>query len=132
MKKKHYYALFNFLKKHNKLLNIMKITFLLNLFCLVAISSTSFSQSGNFTLTFENTKVKEILKTIESQSSYRFFYNDQLSDVNRIVNVSVSQSNIQDLLTQVFEKTDVTFTVLENNLIVVGPKKALQQKAVGT
>ncbi|NJK98240.1 MAG: hypothetical protein HC905_27985 [Bacteroidales bacterium] len=102
----------------------MKITFLLNLFCLAAISSNSFSQNGSFTLNFENTKVKEILKTIESQSSYRFFYNDQLSDVNRIVNVSVSQSNIQDLLTQVFEKTDVTFTVLENDLIVVGPKKS--------
>jgi TonB-linked SusC/RagA family outer membrane protein len=133
MKKKHYYALFVFLKKHNKLLNIMKITFLLNLFCLVAISSSSFSQNGNFTLNFENTKVKEILKTIESQSPYRFFYNDQLSDVNRIVNVSVNQSNIQDLLTQLFDKTDVTFTVLENDLIVVGPKKALQQqKLTGT
>lgn len=132
MKKKHNYALFDILKKHNKLLNIMKLTFLLNLFCLVAISSSSFSQSGSITLHFQNTRVKDILKEIENQSSYRFFYNDQLSNVNRVVDVSVKQSNIQELLSQLFEKTDITYTVLENNLIVVGPKKVIQvQKVTG-
>ena len=128
MKKKHYSALFIFIKEHSKLLNIMRITFLLNLLCLAAFSANSYSQNQNFTINIENAKVKEIFKTIENQSSYRFFYNDQLSDINRVVNFSVKNSNIQELLSQLFDNTDITCTVLENNLIVVAPKRALQQK----
>jgi hypothetical protein len=130
MKKKHYSALFSFIKEHTKLLNIMKITFLLNWVCLVAFSSTTFSQNQSFTLKLENIKVKEIFKAIENQSTYRFFYNDQLSDINRIVNISVNNSNIQELLSQVFENTDISCTVLENNLIVVAPKRTLQQQKI--
>jgi len=107
----------------------MKVAIFLNLLCTVAISATTFSQD-NITINLSNAKVKDVLQLIEKNSAYRFFYNDELSDINRTVNVSVSNSDIDEILTVLFQKTEITYTKLDNNLIVVAPKRSIQQVAV--
>ena len=131
MKKNPYYACFFSSHRLKKLITIMRLSFILNLLCTVAFSANTFSQSENISMNLKNAKVKEIFKTIENQSNYRFFYNDELSDINRTVNLKVKDSNIKDVLHQLFSNTDISYTILENDLIVVAPKRAIQQKISG-
>lgn len=108
----------------------MKLILFLNVFACVALTTTSYSQNKGFSVNMHNAKIKDVFKAIESQSSYRFFYNDQLSDVNRVVSISASDMNINELLSQMFDNTDISCTVLENNLVVVAPKRAKQELRV--
>src|SRR4030042_3903233 len=128
--KKNDYVL-RFIPGHKKLLLTMKFSILINLICLTAFSASSLSQSSSISLKVENAKVKDVLGNIEEQSAFRFFYNDELSDINRIVDLQVDNSNIEDVLAQLFNNTDITYTLLENNLIVVAPKRSIQQKVTG-
>ena len=131
MKKIHYVAYF-YSHRPKKLLKIMKLTLVLNLLCTIAFSANSFSQN-NISVNLENAKVKDVFHTIEGQTTYRFFYNDELTDINRLVNLEVKNSKIEDVLKQLFSNTDITYTILENNLIVIAPKRAIQQiKVTGT
>lgn len=129
MKKKLTPPLLGIKKRQLKLLVIMKLSLVLNLICTLAISAPSFSQ-GKVSVSLKNAKVKDVLKSIESQTGYRFFYNDELSDINRFVDLKVDGSDVEDVLNNLFVNTDITYTILENNLIVVAPKRAIQQMQI--
>jgi TonB-linked SusC/RagA family outer membrane protein len=131
MKKNHFHDYFIPAYRHKKLLLIMKLTIILNFFCLAAFSLNTLSQSQGISLSLENVKVKDVFRIIEDQSSYRFFYNDELSDVNRIVNINAENSSIDEILNNIFSNTDISCTILENNLVIVAPKRAVQQKVSG-
>ncbi|MDP4188610.1 MAG: hypothetical protein Q8905_11210, partial [Bacteroidota bacterium] len=63
----------------------MRLSIVFSLFCTVAFSSGSFSQNRTISLKLENARVKDIFRTIENKTSYRFFYNDELCDINKKV-----------------------------------------------
>jgi TonB-linked SusC/RagA family outer membrane protein len=133
MKKKYYYALTLSYKGHKKLL-IMKLFLFLNIFLIFTASANSYSQNNNFRVEMSNARIRDVFKSIESQSSYRFFYNDELTDINRLVSLSVNTTKVEDILNLLFLNTDVTYTLLENNLVVVAPKRTVTQdiKLTGT
>ena len=66
------------------------------LFCLVlqAISMPVCAQSAKITLRLKNVTVEEVLTNIEKQTNYRFLYNKDIVDVNRIVDISVRNERI--------------------------------------
>lgn len=111
-----------------KLLLTMKLTFVTLLVFTLQVSATVYSQTKTFNFSLKNVSVKEVFKTIETQSDFRFFYNDELSDVNRLVSLDLSNQRVEDVLSQLFDKTHVTFKVLENNLIVITPVGLINQK----
>ncbi len=130
MKKKYFLSRLKCNPGQKKLLLIMKLSIVLNLWCTVAFSATTFSQNATVSFNVENAKVKDVFHSIEDQSSYRFFYNDELSDINRVVTMDVKDSKVEEVLDNLFEKSDVSYTILDNNLIVVAPKRAMQQQEV--
>jgi TonB-linked SusC/RagA family outer membrane protein len=130
MKKNHFSARPFSPFGQKKLLLIMKISMVINLFCSFAIMANTYSQNESLTMNVEKTSVKEVFKLIENQSNYRFFYNDELSGVNRVVSLTMQDTKIGDILNQLFVNTDITYTILENNLIVIAPKRSLQQQKI--
>jgi len=125
MKKNQY--LFNSLlnKVFLKCVITMKLILVLSIAFSFAVQASSYSQGKSFTLRIENKTVKEVFKTIENQSSYRFFYNEELSDINRLVSLRVKDKTIEVLLNELFEKTDIGYTLMDNNLIVIAPKRSI-------
>ncbi|MDP4228519.1 MAG: hypothetical protein Q8910_19435, partial [Bacteroidota bacterium] len=85
MKKKPKYTHFSLQNGYKKLLLVMRLSIVFSLFCTVAFSSGSFSQNRTISLKLENARVKDIFRTIENKTSYRFFYNDELCDINKKV-----------------------------------------------
>jgi TonB-linked SusC/RagA family outer membrane protein len=133
MKKNTDYRIFSFLKKHEKLLKIMKLSLVINLIIIASVTANTYSQNNSFTLTFNDVTVKDVIKTIESHSDYRFFYNDELSDMSRKVNVNFEDYEINEVLGVLFSNSGISYRILDNNLIVLAPESSLQQvKVTGT
>lgn len=55
-----------------------------------------FGQNAKLTLNLKNVKVENVLQRVESQTDYRFSYNENLVDINRKVSISVNNENINE------------------------------------
>ena len=114
-------------KKQKKVFRIMKISFIISFICLFQLSATVYSQNGLFTIETNNTTMRDLFHEVEQQSSFRFFYNDVLIDIDQKVSIDVSDKRIDELMDIVLANSGITYRILNNKLIVVSPEALLQQ-----
>ncbi len=106
----------------SKLLKIMKNTLVILLLAVGQVIATeSYSQTTALSLNMKNASIKEVMNQIENKSEFYFLYSSKLIDVERKVNINVSNEKISKILDQLFEGTDIIHTVLERQ-IVLAPK----------
>ena len=74
--------------------------------------------------------MREVFKLIEQESNFRFFYNDEFNELNKKVNLDVSDKKIDDILTDILDNSEVTYRILENNVIVITPLVILLQVSI--
>ena len=122
---------FFFLKRWHNLEMIMKISFLL-LFVVLLNTMASNGQNTSFKIEMKNVIVRDVLKEVENKTGYRFFFSDNFADIYRTVSVNIESDNVTELLTQIFQKSTVTFKILENNIVVITPVKTEQQGIIIT
>lgn len=101
-----------------KALLIMKLTFLLVLAGVLQVSANVNGQV-KVSLKLDRVEISKALNTIEKQGTYRFLYNSRLESIRQKIDIDVSNVEIKDALNQLFKGTDLTYKMLENNLIVV-------------
>jgi hypothetical protein len=89
-----------------------------------------YSQNARFNLEIKDQSVRDVLKTIEKESEFRFFYNDEFTDLDRKLSFSVTDKSIDDLMSVVLNDAEVGYKVLDNNFIVISPRTLLQQRQV--
>ena len=131
MKKKHLRVIFfKSLRLPQKLLSIMKLSFLLTCVFTVNAMASVYSQNARFNLDVKDQTVRSVLKTIENESEFRFFYNDEFSDLNKKVTIDVNEKSIDELLSMLLNSTDVSYKVMEDNFVVITPKDMQQQKKI--
>lgn len=109
-----------------KALLLMKLSFMLVLAASLQVSAHAIGQSS-VSLKVENTEISKALTSIEKQGVYRFLYNSRLPDLNQQISVDIANAPIAEALTKLFGGTDLTYKMLENNLIVVLSKTAALQ-----
>lgn len=84
---------------------------LLVLFLVCSIGLTyaadSYAQKALISIDVRNQRVEDILKEIEEQSDFDFFFNNKHVDLNRRVSVSADKSNIFSVLKEIFSGTKV-------------------------
>ena len=103
----------------------MRITpFLLAGFLMQANAENVYSQSAAISIEMNNATVEEVLNEIEMNSDYHFLYNNQLIDVDRKVSVKADADNIESVLHDLFDGTNVAYKIV-NKQIVLGPKQDL-------
>ena len=131
MKKFHIEKPFFIPKEIHKFLLIMKLSFFLLLFMVFHLSASVYSQE--FSLDVKNQSIRDVLKLIESKSNYRFFYNDLYTGINKTIDLKAENKTITELLGQMFDKQEFYYTILENKMVVIGPREFMQQqKLTGT
>ncbi|MDR0756633.1 MAG: carboxypeptidase-like regulatory domain-containing protein, partial [Tannerella sp.] len=75
--------------------------------------------------------MNEFFKEIEKQSDYRFFYNDELVNIEKeIYQLNVKNKSIDEILTTLLANTGLRYRKLDNNLIVISSKELLQSVSV--
>lgn len=101
-----------------KAILVMKLTFLLVFVAALQVSANVKGQE-RVSLNLKQVEISRVLNSIEKQGVYRFLYNSRLATIRKKVTVDVQDMSISDLLQHMFNGTDLTFKMLDNNLIVV-------------
>jgi TonB-linked SusC/RagA family outer membrane protein len=101
-----------------KALLFMKLTFLLILVATMQVSARVNGQE-RLSLNLRQVEISKALNSIEKQGVYRFLYNSRLNTIHKRIDIDVKDLGIRDVLNNMFAGTDLTFKMLENNLIVV-------------
>ena len=95
-----------------KLLKIMKLSLFIVCFSVFsAFASESYSQTTKLSLSLNNTSISDVLKKIEDQSEFRFFYSAEIN-TNKKVSITADKSDIQNILDEIFTGTDVAYKVV--------------------
>ena len=124
MKKKRFLKLFEN-KDLIKILIAMKFSFMLLLLTTAQVFSTAYSQSSKLSLDIKNVSIEDAFRVIESQSDFKFLYHEALMKNEKILSFNAKNENIENILNYLLSGTDNTYTLLENNLIVITPKNLI-------
>jgi len=104
-----------------KALLLMKLTIVLILLTSMQLSAKVFSQN-TITLKMQSAELKKVLTQIEKKSDYRFLYNDDIMPSSQKVNINAENTPVTDVLDGIFTGTELTYRVLNNNLVVITRK----------
>jgi hypothetical protein len=87
----------------------------------ILLYQVSFAQTSNEKLTVEykNETLSNILKSIESTTSYKFYYDPTWIDNNKtLISGSFTNVSIDELLDKILNKTDLNFIVLNKKIVL--------------
>ena len=77
-----------------------------------------YAQRTRVAISMNNVSVEQVLNKIEETSDYVFLYNDKTIQKNRIVSVRNNSGKILDILDEVFKGTNITYTVVDKQIIL--------------
>ncbi len=102
----------------------MKLTLILISFC--TLHSLGGTNAQTVTLNASNKEIAHVLSSIQKQGSYRFLFNSRLKDLKQKVSVNFTNTTIADALGKMFSNTDLTYMLLENNLVAIRSANAAE------
>lgn len=116
----------------SKTLLVMRLTlFICFFFALQSIATESFSQNQRKSINKKEMKISDVLQLIESKTDYSFMYSAKTVDVERTVDLDVTNKLVSEILDHIFKNSNVSYKIngrliaLSNNDV---PSPANQQK----
>ncbi len=96
----------------------MKLTVMLILISVLSgFAGNLYSQNTKLNLEYRNEKIVNLLRAIEDQSEYRFFYNEEI-DLNAVVSIDKTNASIKEVLDQIFEHAGIDYEILGRQIIL--------------
>ena len=92
-----------------KILLIMKLSLLITFITILQVSASVYSQNTFIDLKVEDKTMREVFKVIEKKSDFRFFFNDEFSDLNKNLSLDISEKKIDDIMALILENSGVTY-----------------------
>ncbi|WP_280750587.1 MULTISPECIES: TonB-dependent receptor [unclassified Parabacteroides] len=80
-------------------------------------AATSYAQSTRIDLDVKQSTLKQLFKEIESKTDFTFFYNDEVIDLDRVVDVHARKETVENILNRVL--TNCTFTIENKNILLI-------------
>ena len=93
----------------------MRLTIYLSFICIVQVTASAYSQGENVTINAQTKSVKEIFDEIQEKSNYRFFYSDDLIDLNKEIYVAFKNQPVEHVLSDISSKSGLQYKILEDN-----------------
>ena len=91
--------------------------------------------ASTVTLSVERASLASVLKKIEAQTYYTFFFNNELVGKAAPVTLSVKQAPVPDVLAKIFAGSDLTYEFREDKILIKrrnADKSAAQAQEAGT
>ena len=108
-----------YLASGSKVFMVMRLTMYLFLLSVIqAVAGNTYSQNTNLSVKLNDVKVKEVLSVIEEKSEFYFLFNSKLVDVERKVDINVSNQQIDKILNNLFAGYNVGYTVMDRQIII--------------
>ncbi|MBW9277712.1 TonB-dependent receptor [Bacteroides fragilis] len=98
------------MKKH------LAFALVVSLIAMVPVSA--FAQVLKISMTKTNVSIESVLRELEKQSDYTFFYNDNQVRLNKKVSINVSDAPIETVLNEVFKNSGYTYKIVDNQIVV--------------
>ena len=89
---------------------------------LVALLTTVASMAAGITLNLRKVTVKKAMERIENVSNVRFFYKDNLKDLNKVVTLQTQDASVEKCLELLFAQTDISYKIDKNNVVILQRK----------
>lgn len=116
-------------ERRRKVLMVMRLVFIMLFACFMHASATVYSQNSNFNLNLKNETVEDVIRLIEEKSEFSFFYRRNHLDLDRKVDLKISNGSIKDVLNGLFKDQNVAYELKQNKLILLRQSKnALQSE----
>lgn len=81
-------------------------------------AENGYAQRTRISISMSNVSIEQVLNKIEDNSDYVFLYNDKTIQTNRIVTVSNKSGSILDILDDIFQGTNIAYTVVDKQIIL--------------
>jgi TonB-linked SusC/RagA family outer membrane protein len=108
----------------------MKLTTLFLLTTLTVMQAgVTYSQKNKISFSANNMTVAKVIEKIEYTTDYRFVYNVRSVDLNRTVDVNLSNTSMENILNTIFINTGTDFKISGNHIILKA-KTAPVEKSV--
>lgn len=95
------------------------------------LANDSYSQTTRLSLHMENVPLNEVIAEIEDRSDFKFLYNRNDVNLDRLVSVNVKNKKISTILARLLFNTNLDYEVVNKQIILKG-KKLSQKKAQPT
>ncbi|MDR1523912.1 MAG: SusC/RagA family TonB-linked outer membrane protein, partial [Tannerella sp.] len=83
----------------------------------LSVSANVYSQTKPVSIQAEDVSLETVLKQIESQSDFSFFYVDRI-DLNRKVSISASNRPLNEVLNDLFGNTNIAYKTKDKQIIL--------------
>ena len=116
-----------------KLLRIMKLTSFLILAFVISVNASVYSQSTKLSINVKNGTFVEVLKQIESQSEFYFYYNnDEIRELEG-VSISLEKKEIKEVLEKLLSGTNLEYKIIDRYIALKkksesGAESVIQQQ----
>lgn len=105
--------------------------FLLVLLALPTTMETHAATSAMIDLNLKDVSLRLALKEIEKQTQYHFVVNhSRIKSNQRLVSLTIKTENIQEVLDQLLEGTNITYTIKRKQITLIPPDVASQSSPV--
>ncbi|MTH15029.1 TonB-dependent receptor [Flavobacterium sp. LC2016-01] len=94
----------------------MKKYFILYLFFLLPI--ILFSQEKNISIKYSNVTRKKAIETVEKNTSFHFYFEDQWLSDNELISGEFNNTSISIILDAIFNNTTINYVIDGNNIIL--------------
>jgi len=96
---------------------------------IITLQTSGYAQNASVTIQMKNATIETVLKEIEKQTEYRFFYDADAVKVSDAVDVSWSSKAVSDALNDLFGKRGIAFRLIDCQ-IVLYPDETIAPRTV--
>ena len=113
----------------SRMLLLTKLTGFILLIMCMQVSASGFAQQ-KISITAEHTSIRNLLKTIEKQTDYRFVYSDRILSGDEKASLNVHEVSLDVAMQVILKQTNLTYMLKESNLVVIYSGKKEQEIVV--
>lgn len=105
----------------------MKLTSVALFVFTTGVCASVHSQSTRVNIHMNNAKTQAVLEEIEKQTDYLFVYNADEVDLNRKVSVRAKDESVAQVLSSMFDGTNVSYAVEGSNIMLMEKPSAVSE-----
>ena len=97
---------------------IMKLKIFIILMAAFQISAVAYSQEGRLSLNMKNVSIEQVLKEIQAQSEYEFFYAHEEISTDKRMDIDLSDATIEEVIEKCFEDLDLEYEIVDKVIVI--------------
>jgi len=112
---KQHIVTFHLLKRTIK---IMKLILIMLVAALSQIVAGTYAQTTTVSIHANNERLETVLKKIEKDTEFLFFYRTDEVDKNERISIEKNDSNIKEILDEIAVKTGITYSIKDRHIVL--------------